>query len=430
MRKIFGAVAATVFLSLSFQSIASATDMPTVGPGGKIAGIDISRWQHPNEKAIDFVKMHTAGISFVMIKGSDTRDDADLQAVKYLKGDRAAAQAAGIYTGFYHFATLPNVTTPAAIARDARVQALKVTWRIASLGGFNAMDLPIALDLENNCVRLSSAKLCTKRASRKAATLWAKTFLKSIKDKTGRTPFIYSSPHFLETSMVRDSELASYPLWIAQYAIDPAKDGAKPNVKKGGCFVHSWTTSQCSANWTLWQYTSCGIAPKYGVPGTRVDLNIFGGAPEKFQSLLTGTWIPDPADQMPQGEPSTIGLTSVKATSTDKNVIITVDVKRPDGSPVVTGSVKYYFDATNPLTPKVTQSVARETSGTWTLTIAGLPAGTWSGSVGFKDESGTHADVATPLVITVEQGPTPLPTPVKKPVTHPAVDSCKNQIRN
>lgn len=430
MKKLLVTLSATIFLSLSIQSIASATDMPTLGPGAKIAGIDISRWQHPNEKTIDFAKMHAAGITFVMIKGSDTRDDADLQAVKYLKGDRAAAQAAGIYTGFYHFATLPNVTTASAIARDARVQALKVTWRITSLGGFNAMDLPIALDIENNCIQLSSTKVCKKRASRSAATLWSKTFLKSIKDKTGRAPFIYSSPHFLEASMVRDKELAAYPLWIAQYAIDPARDGAKPNVKKGGCFVHSWTTSQCSANWTFWQYTSCGIAPKYGVPGTRVDLNVFGGAPDKFQTLLTGNWIPDPADQMPQGEASTIVLTSVLATTTNKSVTITVDVKRPDSSPVVTGSVKYYFDATNPTVPKVTQSVARETSGTWTLTITGIPAGTWSGNVGFKDESGTHAEVKTALVLTVEQGPTPPPAPVKKPVIKPAVDSCKNQIRN
>ena len=430
MRRSLAALAATVFLALSFQSIAHATDLSSSGPGGKIAGLDISRWQHPNDKAIDFEKMHTAGISFVMIKASDTRDDADQLSVKYLKGDRAAAQAAGIYTGFYHYAILPNVTSPSAIARDARVQALKVTWRIASLGGFNAMDLPVALDIENSCIQLSSTKVCKKYATRSAATLWTKTFLQALKAKTGRTPLIYSSPHFLEASLIRDKELATYPLWIAQYAIDPAKEGAKPNIKPGGCFVHSWTTSQCSANWTVWQYSSCGIAPKYGVPGTRVDLNVFGGTSEKFQSLLTGAWIPELADQMPQGETSTIVLTSVLATTTNKNVTISVDVKRPDSSPVVTGSVRYYFNSSNATIPKVIQTIARETSGSWKLTIAGIPAGTWLGSVGFKDASGTHAEVKTPLVITVEQGPTPPPTHVKKPAAKPAVDGCKNQIKN
>jgi GH25 family lysozyme M1 (1,4-beta-N-acetylmuramidase) len=365
-----------------------------------------------------------------MSKGSDTRDEADQLSVKYLKSDRAAAQAAGIYTGFYHYAVLPNVTSPSAIARDARVQALKVTWRIASLGGFNEMDLPVALDIETNCVQLSSTKVCKKYATRSAATLWSKTFLQTLKTKTARTPLIYSSPHFLETSLLRDQELSTYPLWIAQYAINPAKEGAKPNVKPGGCFVHSWTTSQCSANWTVWQYTSCGIAAKYGVPGTRVDLNIFGGAPEKFQGLLTGTWIPEVTDQMPQAETSTILLTSVAATTTNKNVTITVDVKRPDNSPVVTGSVRYYFTSNNPLIPKVTQTVARETSGSWKLTISGVPAGTWLGNVGFKDASGTHADAQTPLTLTIEQGPTPPPAPKKKVVAKPAGDTCKNQIKN
>ena len=430
MKKTLSALSALIFFSLSFQSIAQATDLTASGPGGKIAGIDISRWQHPDDQAIDFVKMHEAGISFVMIKGSDTRDAADQLSIKYLKSDRAAAQAAGIYTGFYHYAVLPNVTSPSAIARDARVQALKVTWRIASLGGFNEMDLPVALDIETNCVQLSSTKVCKKYATRSAATLWSKTFLQTLKEKTTRTPLIYSSPHFLETSLIRDKELSTYPLWIAQYAIDPAKEGAKPNVKPGGCFVHSWTTSQCSANWTVWQYTSCGIAAKYGVPGARVDLNVFAGAPEKFNDLLTGTWIPELTDQMPQSETSTILVTSVVATTTNKNVTISVDVKRPDSSPVVTGSVKYYFTSNNPVIPKVTQTVARETSGSWKLTISGVPAGTWLGNVGFKDASGTHADVQTPLALTIEQGPTPPPAPKKKIVAKPAVDTCKNQIKN
>lgn len=430
MKKTLSAIAALIFLSLSFQSIAQATDLTASGPGGKIAGIDISRWQHPGDRAIDFKKMHAAGISFVMIKASDTHDQGDRLSVKFLKSDRSAAQAAGIYTGFYHYAVLPNVTSPEGIVRDARAQALKVTWRIASLGGFNEMDLPVALDIETNCVQMSSISGCKKYATRSAATLWSKTFLQTLKEKTTRTPLIYSSPHFLETSLMRDKELSTYPLWIAQYTIDPAKIGAKPNVKAGGCFVHSWTTSQCTANWTIWQYTSCGIAPKYGVPGTRVDLNIFGGAAEKFQSLLTGTWIPDPTDQMPQGEISTIALTSVVATSSDKDVTITVDVNRPDSTPVVTGSVRYYFAASNPTIPKVTQSVSRQTSGSWKLTISGVPAGTWLGSVGFKDASGTHADVETPLALTIEQGPTPPPAPKKKVVAKPAVDTCKNQIKN
>jgi lysozyme len=431
VRKFVTTFASLTFLSLSFQTVqAQAQDLSLIGPGGRIHGADISRWQHPNDKAIDFQKMHDAGIGFVMIKASDTRDDADLLSVKYYKNDRSAAQAAGIYTGFYHYAILPNVTTASAITRDARVQAQKAIWRISAVGGYNNLDLPYALDLENNCVVKSSTGVCKKYATRSLATLWSKTFLGAIKSKTGKTPFIYSSPHFLETSLIRDKELASYPLWIAQYAIDPAKAGAKPNVKPGGCFVHSWTNSQCSANWTVWQYTSCGIAPKYGVPGSRLDLNVFGGGTEKFQSLLTGTWLPDPADEMPQAETSTMIINSVFASTTNKNAVISVEVKRPDNTPVVTGSVKYYFTSANTSKPKVTQTVLRETSGSWKLSIAGLSAGTWIGNVGFKDESGTHAEVKLPLILTITQGPTPPPVATKKPAVKPVSDGCRNQIKN
>ena len=431
MRKFLTYLSALIFLALSFQTVqAQAQDLNLIGPGERIHGADISRWQHPNDRAIDFQKMHDAGIGFVMIKASDTRDDADLLSAKFYKNDRIAAQAAGIYTGFYHYAILPNVTSASAIARDARVQAQKAIWRISAAGGYNNLDLPYALDLENNCVIKSRTGACKKYATRTLATLWSKTFLETLKTKTGRTPFIYSSPHFLETSLVRDKELSAYPLWIAQYAIDPAKPGAKPNVKPGGCFVHSWTNSQCSANWTVWQYTSCGIAPKYGVPGSRLDLNVFAGGIEKFQSLLTGSWSPDPADEMPQGETSTMTITSVSASTTNKNAVIAVEVKRPDNSPVVTGSVKYYFTSANTVKPKVVQTVLRETSGSWKLSIAGLPAGTWFGNIGFKDESGTHAEVKLPLDLTITQGPTPPPVAVKKPQVKPATDGCRNQIKN
>jgi lysozyme len=422
-------VAITFFIT-SFQVAPSrAVDLKVAGPAGKIHGTDISRWQHPNDKPINFKKMRKAGIDFVMIKASDTRDDSDRLAVKYLKQDRTGAQAAGIHTGFYHYALLPNVSKKSAVIADAKNQAQKVIWRIGSIGGFNELDLPYALDLENNCVQYSGSR-CTKTSSRAHATLWTKTFLSVIKEKTGRTPLIYSSPHFLENALKRDKELSKYPLWIAQYTIDPAKPGAKPNVKSGGCFVHSWTTSQCSANWTVWQYTSCGIAPKYGVPGSRLDLNVFGGGIEKFQSLLTGTWVPDPHDEMPVGETTTITVSSISASTTNKKVVIAVDVMRPDSSAVVTGTVQFKFAASNLETPTITQVVSRETSGRWKIAVTGVPAGSWLGNVEFKDASGTHSKIQAPISFTVEQGPTPTPKPTKKPAPKPVFDSCRNQIKN
>jgi hypothetical protein len=146
--------------------------------------------------------------------------------------------------------------------------------------------------------------------------------------------------------------------------------------------------------------------------------------------LLTGTWVPDPHDEMPIGETSTITITSVSASTTNKKVVISVDVTRPDSSAVVTGSVQFRFAESNLEAPAVTQVVSRETSGRWKIAVAGIPAGSWLGNIEFKDASGTHSDIFAPVTFTVEQGPTPAPKPSQKPAPKPVFDSCRNQIKN
>ena len=403
-----------------------------LGPGGRIHGADISRWQHPNDKAIDFAKMYAAGVRFVFIKASDTRDAADQLSVKYAAMDHNAAQAAGIFTGFYHYAVLPDVTEPEDIKKDAQAQAQKVVWRLAAMGGYGDKDLPYALDLENKCVRLSSSGACQKYATRSAVTLWATTFLAALKEKTGRTPILYSYANFLEGSMVRSPELAQYPLWLAQYAIDPANPINQPGLKAGGCYVHSWTGANCDSQWTVWQYTSCGIADKYGVPGTRLDLNIFRGTPYAFLDLAKGSWAPTLLDLMPMQEASTMAVLDQSATTTNKLVTFKVSVARPNGLPVVTGGVKLVFDKTTLPDPKPIQTIMRETSGVWTLALKGVPAGTYVGKVLFQDVSGTHADSTFPVTFSVTQGPTPTPKPTPSPTVtkKPTTDGCRGQIKN
>lgn len=402
------------------------------GPGSRIHGADISRWQHPNDKQIDFSVAYASGLRFVMIKASDTRDDADALSLKYLVMDHSAAQAAGLYTGFYHYAILPDVSDSDAIIRDATAQAQKALWRLASIGGYTEKDLPYALDLENKCVRLSSSGACQKYATRAAVTLWAETFLGILKEKTGRTPIIYSYSNFLESSMNKSAKLSQYPLWLAQYAIDPFNPINQPGIKAGGCYVHSWTGANCDSQWTIWQYTSCGIAPKYGVPGTRLDLNIFRGSAADFLNLSKGSWVPTLVDLMPNNEPTQLVINAQSASTTNKLVTFKATVTRPDSTPVVTGAIKLVFDpATTPATKPV-QTVLRATSGEWTLAIKDVPAGTYSGKVVYTDVSQTHAQSFQQVTFTVTQGPTPSPTPVstKKPTPKPSVDGCANQIKN
>ena len=415
------------------SSASSTVMIDQLGPGGRIHGSDVSRWQHPNGAPIDFVKKYSAGMRFVMIKASDSRDEADALALKYVIMDRLAAQAAGMYTGFYHYAVLPDVKTDTEVITDAQTQAQKVIWRLGALGGYNDRDLPYALDLENNCVRLSG-KTCARYLPKAQITLWAKTFLKVLREKTDRMPILYSYPSFLEGAMVRDNELRQYPLWLAQYGIDPADPLGQPGLKEGGCYVHSWTAANCSSQWIIWQYSSCGIAPKYGVPGSRLDLNVFRGEPSAFLDLVKGSWFPEVVDQMPINETSTLVFKNVKFTTSDKPVTLEVDVTRPDGKPVVTGTVRFYTNSDNPIEPKPVQTVVRSTSGSWKLTIKGMPAGTWTGRIGFKDATGTHAESRSPITLSILPGdpnlPTPTPKPTVAPTKKPTTDGCRNQIKN
>ena len=401
------------------------------GPGVRIFGSDVSRWQHPNDEAIDFRKMYQSGMRFVMIKASDTRDDSDALARKYLAMDRHAAQAAGLYTGFYHYATMPNTASRRVVIEDARAQAQRAVWRLASVGGYTELDLPYALDLENNCVAYSGRK-CIKYSTKKFNTLWAETWLETVESKTGRKPFLYSYPAFLERALIRSEKLRSYPLWLSHFGINPGKDGARPGRKVVGCYVHSWSTSDCDSLWQIWQFSSCGIAPKYGVPGSRLDLNVYRGDVESFLKLTQGVWEPLEGDMLPVNESTTMVITNVKSTTTNKKVEISVEVKRANGDPVITGSVKFVPDPSlDTATVTVAQSTIRDSSGIFTIAIKGYPAGTHFGTVKFKDPTKTHAKSNAKVEFSLLQGPEPTPKPVvtKPAIKNPTLDGCRNQIR-
>jgi len=332
-------------------------------------------------------------------------------------------------------ARLPDRTNHCVRGIDVHAQYQIAIWRLASLGGYTNRDLSYALDLENNCVRVSSGR-CSKYTSKALVTLWAETWLADVAEKTGRTPIVYSYPQFLENAMVRSPALNQYPLWLAHYSLNPADPLAQPGQKSPGCYVHSWTTANCSSLWMMWQYTSCGIAKKYGVPGTRVDLNVFRGTPQSFLELMQGTWTPEVADLMPVNEPTQINVSNIRATTTDKPVVISVQVTRPSGDPVVTGTVKFTPDKSNPITIPPLQSATRSSSGSYSLIVKGIPAGTLLGRITCSDASGTHAKSVAPVNVTLVQGPTPTPTPspsataTPKPTSTTVVDPCKYQIRN
>lgn len=431
--KILSCVALAIIFPADSVWAFSPVRITQSGPGARIAGIDISRWQHPGDASIDFQRMYSAGVRFVMIKGADAQTSADTMARKYLLIDRKAAQQAKLYTGFYYYAYLPDSSDSTFIIKDAQAQAQKVIWRIGEMGGYNRRDLPVTLDLENNCQRTDGNGTCLKYMARANVTLWAKSWLQSVSDKTGRKPIFYSYPQFLENAMAGDLALRQYPLWMARYSLDPALTTSQPNAKSIGCYAHPWSNANCTAQWQFWQYTSCGIAGKYGVPGNRVDLNVFAGSSAKFLALIRGTWAPEAVDSLPQNEATTMQLVSQIVGTTNDPLILTVDVLRPDGTPVVTGGVT--FKSLDPSLPIGSQNSVRSATGRWTITVKGMLAGNYLGLIEYQDPSGTHAGNTFPLQFQVAQGaalPTPTVNPTPKPTKSkaPPVDACAGQIRN
>ena len=258
------------------------TPLAAVGPGGRIFGLDISRYQHTTSAPINFATMAAHGVSFLYINGGNTLPDADALAATYYQSDRAAAQAAGIYTGFYYYVHLPNTTKLATILSSADDQANKVINRINADGGLNSLDLPVALDIETTCTKAAIFGICVKNMSSKNIFAWVTEWVSDIHAATGRNPVIYSFLSLLHGSLGSANSLVINPLWVATAGVSAAQPGSQPGQLKGGCSTNVWTSPGCALQWTIWQYSSVGNGRTYGIPTGNVDQDIFAGSAQDF----------------------------------------------------------------------------------------------------------------------------------------------------
>jgi hypothetical protein len=167
------------------------------------------------------------------------------------------------------------------------------------------------------------------------------------------------------------------------------------------------------------------------VPSGRLDLNVYRGDVNSFVELTKGVWVPQVSDMMPINEPSSMQLINATYSTSDKPAVFQVNVLRPSGLPVVTGTVKVVLPDKTIL---LDQNAVRSKNGSFTLTVKGIPVGTWDASLQFIDQSGTHAKSIVPIQIVMGEGvkPTPTVSPSPKPGTSTKVpaDACKGQIIN
>ena len=280
--------AALVALSaLTAAPSATANSLSATGAGGRIFGLDISRYQHGTSQPIDFAKMSTTGVSFIWINGGNTLSAPDALAAKYYQSDRKAAQEQGIYTGLYYYVHLPNTKKSALIKRNADSQANKVLARINADGGLNNLDMPVALDIETSCTRTTLFGICRHSMSPAQTSLWVNEWQKVIAAGTHRTPVIYSFLSLLHGSLGADKALVLNPLWISTAGVSASKPNSQPGQKKGGCSTNVWTSELCTLQWTFWQYTSGASGRTYGIPSGQVDLDLFAGRAQDFLNFAS-----------------------------------------------------------------------------------------------------------------------------------------------
>jgi len=285
------------------------------GPGRRIVGLDISRWQHMPRQTIDFAQMAAAGISFVIIKASDGYGPEDAIAKKYVIDDARRAKAAGLIVGYYHMISVPTGNAKGTLIGSANRQASLVSTRLRQLGGYDVRTLPFTIDVEGINSTISQASL----------ELWTRTFVAAFTQKTKRTPMLYSYRSLLATRYSRSEStikfLRTMHLWLAQPGnpADPTVRVGQFRPNDGSCFHTAWATSQCRTVWTIWQYTSRGNRDTYGIPwspqrGSRcpsqakycvagvgtgplhLDMNVFNGKIADLEALVAGSWQRRPGD--------------------------------------------------------------------------------------------------------------------------------------
>ncbi len=310
------------------SAVQSSTVLPgaeivAAGPGNRILGVDISRWQHSSGHLINFAKMATAGTAFVIMKASDGSSGEDALARSYVLADAQGVLDAGMIRGYYHMAKLPTPVvgatpeqTSKAITDSAIAQAHTAADRLAELGGYDGRTLPYVLDIEGVSSSITDASI----------SLWTTTWYSTMLELTQRKPMIYSYRSFMQDRFTLSdpttlTTLQSMHLWMAQPGdpADPAVVVGQKSYQSGTCYATAWTKPGCNLLWTFWQYTNTGDRELFGIPWKpasgqscpadatmcfsnagsarlHLDVDVFSGTAGDLNALLTGNWDRSPAD--------------------------------------------------------------------------------------------------------------------------------------
>jgi GH25 family lysozyme M1 (1,4-beta-N-acetylmuramidase) len=215
----------------------SASSFSTPAVVSYLTGPDVSSWQHPSGQAINWGQVAGGGNSFAFMKATEgpSSPGGSGYTNPWFASDWAAAGAAGLYRGGYHFA---RPMLPLSTATDQARQLVN------ALGGARgAFDLAPVLDLE-----------VTGGLGTTDLTNWAVAFSREVERLTGRPPIVYTGQYFWKSYLANTTALSNSPLWYASWTT-----ASTPGALFGG-----WTS------WSFWQYTDSGTSP--GIAGT-IDMS-------------------------------------------------------------------------------------------------------------------------------------------------------------
>ena len=210
-------------------------------------GIDISKYQ----PTMDFKAAKNAGYEYVIIRiGYNKTKDA------YFDSHYTNAKNAGLKVGAYFYATS---TTEDEAINDAN--------RVLGWLGSKTLDMPLAYDMEEGSMKLSTRKdLNSKQFNAFADTVRAKGFVPML--YTGSSMF----NNYFNKTLIKD------PLWIANYGSNTGKNNGCPNV---GMTVH------------IHQYTSAAIADDFYT--AKLDRNQMMVSYEELMKTTTSSTTTRPA---------------------------------------------------------------------------------------------------------------------------------------
>lgn len=288
------------------------TEKPTEPPVSEYAcvvkGIDVSKWNSLDKKAIDWVKVKESGVQYVIIRaGYRGQTSAKMYADPYFEEHIEGALSAGLQVGVYFYSQ--------AITEQ---EALEEASFLLSIIKDYKLTYPVCFDWEP----VSGSRAGAAKLSKTQASAVARKFLSTM-EGYGYEAMLYSYHSAIKTYF--NTELLNdYKVWMAYYF--KAYDNNGVEYKAGDKLPST------SYPFQMWQYSSTGVVP--GIQGV-VDMNV------SFFSY-TGSGVPTSAIVLnPPAKSYTINvggtlnyMTGVKAFNTagiDTSSSVTASIKNAKG---------------------------------------------------------------------------------------------------